>query len=1445
MPYRHINFFDKNGYNVTPDITGDGIFEFSMPLDRVSTGLFSVQHLFMLEKVLIEVEGEFQQKEKHTFVPILIQILRYLRDFGDPVPKANLRQFFNFNANNDEYYVTNFLNNNAKYIHRIYFEDVDYYTLTPEGRVYLTNYDESEILLQASNYRLEPGFTRPRAEYSPEFNQFVYLTFNWTSTDNDENIFMFFIDNNDTTVYKGESAFTKDKKFPSIIPAYQFDLVPSAENVYWKIWSEPYRFDYVKLSNKGLESADKFFNNDKKSFRILNSENPPNPNPFQINIALTSNTEGFYERTLEINITHEFLYSDGSIGFRVATLARVNFFGEVVGEDERFTSLLENFGREVRESDCFVFRDSDIYEALPNYIELNTKRKELLLAGEEIYPYIGSYKAFINALKFFGYYDLRLKEYFLNVQMTRNPAKDKIYYSAVEIPFDLELPEYSGMDWNDTVFGDTHNSLFLKKTSRFGLYYDLNTWTGSYDDFGFPIMTDSFQFTNEEILIKLYGLKKILEERFLPHNVRIIDITGEGLYFAKFKINTWQDLNKVISTKLNNPPDFEAIPRSGYIKSLQNLLNIFKTNLDSALTTNTLTKDTVLSNIVDKTLREFLSSDSKEFSFDEGLSLTDIQRFYPDYFALKTAIYNHLRNSPCLDYIDTKVNAINTTTEQRAFIKKELVKSLSYSIQLYGLPVILKLKPYNITWDDLTIPWDALEVNPDIVDKTFQDQDVDYIFTWDDIGYFDNQEVNWFITHENNEYCFQDKGTVKNKKEIMVFLPKIGKYDVSCTVQDLTNFPNMTGKKKYLEVKYPDPDFIAIGRFINQGENWDDFKEVTWNELSGTWDFPLYCPANTTWDDCKLSWDDLYYENYADQTLVKDVNYAEILDYDESKFKIIVKGKDLYLNNIDYANQKWNNTIAVERKSELVPTKYHIQVDAFSKNTITLFGKWQIPYGEKLNCYVYLKTKNFLLNGTKLKVTTDFISFFEAGKYITVIDQIKYEKHTFKILNSYADIVNGFVEVELEDDGSLNEIMFQEIEFRGNNFTFKVLNCSYNQETNQTIVTVDDRFGFIKIMKKIYNNQFSKTGFSKDICYSIINNATRLSVKHSNWEYIDFKAEWGIHSGYFIFNINNVKLDANDNSIVEVDPNPDFCQITTQFNVQWTDYDIDYARTYSNVKNYEWDKINLSWDNLSHMSWDMLEYHGGSITGFKIYNASPYGWIMLDNEKLDWDFRYNDIDGKVIIPSKDEILYNLLKILKSTSQDLFINFDYHLINNDYIQATIKNESIDKLFQVKTNFLTSASTDTYPRNNYLKWEKENYHGINNPAIWDLIKREWVNSGEKFENPDHNTDLIAPFDNVLEGAFNWADVFIQYKNMVIPIGTPLFIIYDNSNPLNSINNKELEWELFEETRKKLLIKTRNRYLIWNFVDSGIYSVTLKIIDKQSITKIIKKQSWITVK
>jgi hypothetical protein len=318
-----------------------------------------------------------------------------------------------------------------------------------------------------------------------------------------------------------------------------------------------------------------------------------------VNVGLNGpeESEEVYERKLIIEDI-----SAGVTGANVSKILEVNFYGQIIAEDERLKVLANNLGRAFNNEDSIILRNHDPKEPLPNYEEINEKRKELLLAGEEIFPYIGSYKGLINALKFFGYQDLRIKEYWLNLNfseeedLTSPSLKNQIALNEIktqrlesgsqsyQIKDVLDNPNSGKYRMEQTYGPDAEGNYVLdvssqntlvpsntyKKTSLFGLYYDINKVTSETDEYGYPVVVDSFQFTQEEVLIKLFGLKQKLKRDYLPLNARIVDITGEGVYFSVVNTRAWVDFLGVEDIKSGNYFDFRVNPDLAYIEDLRN-----------------------------------------------------------------------------------------------------------------------------------------------------------------------------------------------------------------------------------------------------------------------------------------------------------------------------------------------------------------------------------------------------------------------------------------------------------------------------------------------------------------------------------------------------------------------------------------------------------------------------------------------------------------------------------------------------------------------------------------------------------------------------------------------------------------------------------------------------------------------------------------------------------
>ena len=233
----------------------------------------------------------------------------------------------------------------------------------------------------------------------------------------------------------------------------------------------------------------------------------------QVDLTFSSPFENTYKRTLVI--------TDKCTN---TTVAEFTVYAESIEEDERLRVMTQNMGYNVIASDSSVFRDTNLKEALPDYVEINLKRKEIMLEGSNIYPFIGSYKGLINAIKFFGYDNLKLKEFWKNVNANSPEFGKYILSSSV----DLFSPTAQFDDLKITL----PNKNF-RKTSMFSLIYRINRIVpDKFTDEDLPITEELQDFTIEEILIKLFGLKRKLEKEYLPLNAHIKGITAEADFFG-------------------------------------------------------------------------------------------------------------------------------------------------------------------------------------------------------------------------------------------------------------------------------------------------------------------------------------------------------------------------------------------------------------------------------------------------------------------------------------------------------------------------------------------------------------------------------------------------------------------------------------------------------------------------------------------------------------------------------------------------------------------------------------------------------------------------------------------------------------------------------------------------------------------------------------------------
>jgi len=187
-------------------------------------------------------------------------------------------------------------------------------------------------------------------------------------------------------------------------------------------------------------------------------------------------------------------------------------YGQTEIEDIRFKVNLNNLGVQLEDDIYEILYQSDIEDKAIDYILLNKKRKEMLLNYREIYDYVGSYKALINAINFFGYNDLYLYEYYRNIN------KSSALYGKLHKILIPDMFDNSVQGWTETDFisAKYQNNLSWKKTNLFNLSYSIT------DNDGDNILIYSL----DEVQYKLTKLKTWLRKHIIPLSTNLVDITG-------------------------------------------------------------------------------------------------------------------------------------------------------------------------------------------------------------------------------------------------------------------------------------------------------------------------------------------------------------------------------------------------------------------------------------------------------------------------------------------------------------------------------------------------------------------------------------------------------------------------------------------------------------------------------------------------------------------------------------------------------------------------------------------------------------------------------------------------------------------------------------------------------------------------------------------------------
>lgn len=513
----------------------------------------------------------------------------------------------------------------------------------------------------------------------------------------------------------------------------------------------------LKTQSKDLDEFSNIVSQDANNLKTIAA----NTNvAIQINIALNSTKEGIHRRILEIKAGSDIV-------------ARIDVYGEVEGEDERLKVLLSNLGNTLQDSDFLLFKSHDITENAPDQVLMNQKRKELLLELHNIKPFVGTYKAILNAIDFFGYDKITLKEYWINVDKSESNF-GKLH--AIPVPNSSVRGEMIRKRLKFKVPSSTK-----KKTSRFSLVYRLNETNGKFDQWDIPKVDEVFDYTPDEVIIKLYGLKNRLQKDYLPLEAKIVDITGEGDYFTNRNLNMWNVKNSIGYFTEGHKVKYQVFPNDRDL-FIEDISNVLSPSLSHNIPANNY--DTFLNLTIG----------------DEG-TLTEAQRT-----ELKTAYRTFYET-----YHDRDLHSYN----------KDIP---------IGCPVILDGVPsFDDVWDEANFVWnDAVDANANLK------------VTWDNWWKKWVYEIEWLIDGPNG-FHQEYRGAIDDYKQLPLSLPFAGSYTVEMRTYDLFGHMSFYKTKDLFEVKLKDLELYGIYKWLDtdinsMSQTWNS-KSLNWNGSGGYWDF--------------------------------------------------------------------------------------------------------------------------------------------------------------------------------------------------------------------------------------------------------------------------------------------------------------------------------------------------------------------------------------------------------------------------------------------------------------------------------------------------------------------------------------------------------------------------------------------------------------------------------
>ena len=502
---------------------------------------------------------------------------------------------------------------------------------------------------------------------------------------------------------------------------------------------------------------------DKYIVPLLNpsqNQNIEKDDLLEVHVAFKSDensAETTYKRTLVLS------YENGYTKYEIA---RISFFAETIEEDERLKIWNENLGYNLKPEDTIIFKHSDIHECLPDFEILNEKRKELMLEGHNIYPYIGGYKAIINAIKFFGYDNLNIIEYWRNVDAYDSDfgklfrtyvysLKDRKTLSTKRKPISL-------------------NTKNFQKLSNISLAYNINhpekVDGKKYDEYGLPNVIedfdkdkrDDFVLTIEDALIKLFALKRKLNDEFMPGSTKITDFVGEGTYFGINLIGNNPQFSTIDYIESKGYINFTTFPNKHvYLTENEDFARFIAEQKEIHI-------DETIGGLADKTISEINEMYDDSSDSDSDINISEI-----DKRTLGTIISDLMKNDNdvvCNLYTDYyNITYDNKFGDAQKFGLREMpeVRNIYKDIVLDDIP---------------NDPYGKNDIIPDIIASAKVILNGEFSETIDGASI-----IEWKISHKERDWSITYYGDVKKYRSVFVQLPYLGNYNVEMTVWDAYN----------------------------------------------------------------------------------------------------------------------------------------------------------------------------------------------------------------------------------------------------------------------------------------------------------------------------------------------------------------------------------------------------------------------------------------------------------------------------------------------------------------------------------------------------------------------------------------------------------------------------------------------------------------------------------